>query len=131
MNPSNSNEIFLAVFSENFPVKEGSQPYFSRLVLGVGGAERSHRSSDQGSLAENWRIARTSGVDRSILRIASSYELVYCNDIPPRVAINEAIDLGKQYGHGRSGGFINGILDSIFLERYGKSDTEGEKPEHP
>ena len=80
--------------------------------------------------AENWRIERMSGVDRNILRVAV-FELVYCSDIPPRVAINEAIDLGKQYGSEESGAFINGILDSIFLERYGKSDTEGEKPEHP
>ena len=129
MNPSNSNERSLAVFSENFPVKEGSQPYFSRLVLGVGEQKEAIDRLIK-NYAENWRIERMSGVDRNILRIAV-YELVYCNDIPPRVAINEAIDLGKQYGTEESGAFINGILDSIFLERYGKSDTEGEKPEHP
>ena len=69
-----------------------------------------------------------SGVDRNILRIAV-FELVFCNDIPPRVAINEAIDLGKQYGTEESGAFINGILDSIFLERYGKSGADGESPD--
>ncbi len=69
-----------------------------------------------------------SGVDRNILRMAV-FELVYCNDIPPRVAINEAIDLGKQYGTEESGAFINGILDSIFLERYGKSEADGKKPD--
>ena len=76
--------------------------------------------------AENWRIERMSGVDRNILRIAV-FELVYCNDIPPRVAINEAIDLGKQYGTEESGAFINGILDSIFLKQYGQSDADGKK----
>jgi N utilization substance protein B len=125
MNPSNSVELSLAVFLENFPVKKGSQPYFSRLVQGVG-----EQKEDIDRLikdyAENWRIERMSGVDRNILRIAV-FELVYCSDIPPRVAINEAIDLGKQYGTEESGAFVNGILDSIFLERYGKSDAEGKK----
>jgi N utilization substance protein B len=127
MNPLNSKEGSLAVFSENFPVKEGSQPYFSRLVRGVGEQKEAIDRLIK-DYAENWRIERMSGVDRNILRIAV-YELVYCNDIPPRVAINEAIDLGKQYGAEESGAFINGILDSIFLERFGKSETDGKKPE--
>jgi transcription antitermination protein NusB len=126
MNPFNSNERSLAVFSENFPVKEGSQPYFSRLVLGVAEQKEAIDRLIK-DYAENWRIERMSGVDRNILRIAV-YELVYCSDIPPRVAINEAIDLGKQYGTEESGAFINGILDSIFLERYGKSESDGKKP---
>ncbi len=54
-------------------------------------------------------------VDRTILRIAT-YELLYCNDIPPRVAINEAIDIGKKYGSEDSGAFINGILDKVRSE---------------
>ena len=125
MNPTNPIESSLAVFSENFPVKKGSQPYFSRLVQGVG---EQMEAIDRliKDYAENWRIERMSGVDRNILRIAV-FELVFCSDIPPRVAINEAIDLGKQYGTEESGAFINGILDSIFLEKYGKSGTEGEK----
>jgi N utilization substance protein B len=71
-----------------------------------------------------------SRVDRNILRI-SVYEMTYCADIPPRVAINEAIDLGKQFGTEESGAFINGILDGIFLERYGKTSPEEiEIPSH-
>lgn len=125
MNPANPIELSLAVFLENFPVKKGSQPYFSRLVQGVG-EQRETIDRLIRDYAENWRIERMSGVDRNILRIAV-FELVFCNDIPPRVAINEAIDLGKQYGTEESGAFINGILDSIFLERYGKSEAEGER----
>ena len=41
------------------------------------------------------------------------YELLYCDDIPPKVSINEAIDIGKKFGTEDSGAFINGILDSI------------------
>ncbi len=127
MNPNNPMETSLAVFSENFPVKKGSQPYFFRLVQGV---REQKEAIDRliRDYTENWRIERMSGVDRNILRIAV-FELVFCNDIPPRVAINEAIDLGKLYGTEESGAFINGILDSIFLERYGKPETEGGKPE--
>jgi N utilization substance protein B len=51
-------------------------------------------------------------VDRNIMRVAV-YELLYCHDIPSKVSINEAIDIGKKFGTQESGAFINGILDSI------------------
>ena len=51
-------------------------------------------------------------VDRNILRIAA-FELLYCEEIPPKVTLNEAIELGKQFGSEESGSFINGILDRI------------------
>jgi N utilization substance protein B len=46
------------------------------------------------------------------------YELLYCPDIPPKVTLNEAIDLGKLYGSENSGSFINGILDAVYLKLY-------------
>jgi N utilization substance protein B len=58
-----------------------------------------------------------SRVDRNILRMAV-YELLYCPDIPPKVTLNEAIDLGKMYGSENSGSFINGILDAVYLKLY-------------
>ena len=51
-------------------------------------------------------------VDRNVMRIAV-YEMLYCNDIPPKVSINEAVDIGKKFGTQDSGAFINGIMDSI------------------
>ncbi|CAN2039704.1 Transcription antitermination protein NusB [Candidatus Magnetomoraceae bacterium gMMP-15] len=62
--------------------------------------------------SKNWQINRMSLVDRNILRIAA-FELMYCDDIPPKVSINEAIEIGKKFGTEESGSFINGILDSI------------------
>jgi N utilization substance protein B len=62
--------------------------------------------------SENWRLNRMTIIDRNILRIAI-FELLYCGDIPPKVTLNEAIDLGKRYGSEESGSFINGILDRI------------------
>ena len=54
-------------------------------------------------------------VDRNILRIAI-YEVVYRKDVPPKVSIDEAVELGKRYGTEESGAFINGILDHIYSE---------------
>ena len=51
-------------------------------------------------------------VDRNIMRLAV-YEMLFCGDIPSKVSINEAIDIGKKFGAEESGAFINGILDSI------------------
>nr|CBX29534.1 N utilization substance protein B homolog [uncultured Desulfobacterium sp.] len=62
--------------------------------------------------SSNWKISRMSCVDRNIMRIAV-FELVWCDDIPCKVSINEAIDIGKKYGTDESGPFINGILDSV------------------
>ena len=56
-----------------------------------------------------------SRVDRNILRLAV-YELLHCKDIPPKVTLNEAIDLGKDYGSENSGSFINGILDALYAK---------------
>ena len=62
--------------------------------------------------AKNWQISRMAVIDRNILRL-SCYELLYCKDIPPKVSINEAVELAKKFGDKESGGFVNGILDNI------------------
>ncbi|MEA3328160.1 MAG: transcription antitermination factor NusB [Candidatus Omnitrophota bacterium] len=62
--------------------------------------------------AENWQIKRMAVVDRNILRMAS-YELLFSKSIPPKVSINEAIDIAKKFGDTQSGMFINGVLDKI------------------
>lgn len=63
-------------------------------------------------VAQNWDIARMAVIDRNVLRLAT-YELLHSKDVPPKVAINEAIELGKRYSTQNSGAFINGILDKI------------------
>lgn len=67
------------------------------------------------SYTTNWDISRISVVDRNILRTAIS-ELLYMDDIPPIVSINEAVDIAKKYGTSESGKFVNGILDKIRME---------------
>ncbi|MBI2447472.1 MAG: transcription antitermination factor NusB [Candidatus Omnitrophica bacterium] len=61
---------------------------------------------------DNWEISRMAKVDRNIMRMAA-YELLFRDDIPPRVSINEAVDIAKKYGDMESGKFVNGVLDSI------------------
>jgi transcription antitermination factor NusB len=77
--------------------------------------------------AANWKMERMATVDRNILRIAS-YELLFATDIPPKVAINEAIEMAKKYGDKDSGKFVNGILDKINKSGRGIPEA-GEKKE--
>ena len=65
-----------------------------------------------GSTAEHWSVKRLASVDRAILRWAT-YELLYMPDVPPKVTINEAIEIAKTFSTEESSGFINGILDRI------------------
>ena len=66
--------------------------------------------------AANWELGRMAAVDRNALRIGC-YELLYNDEIPTKVAINEAIELGKRFSTKQSGSFINGILDRIRREQ--------------
>ena len=68
--------------------------------------------------AKGWRIDRMSRVDLSILRLAV-YELVFDDSIPDGVAINEAVELAKEYGGDESSSFINGILGVIAADKNG------------
>ena len=62
--------------------------------------------------SKNWKFERISVIDKSILRLAI-FEMLFMEDIPPAVTINECIDLGKTFGGENSGQFINGILDAV------------------
>ena len=62
--------------------------------------------------ATNWQIKRMAIIDRNVMRIGL-YELQHTTDIPPKVAINEAVELAKKYGDLESSKFVNGILDKI------------------
>jgi transcription antitermination protein NusB len=62
--------------------------------------------------AKNWELGRMAVVDRNILRLAV-YEMLYREDIPPVVSINEAVDIAKRFSTDESGRFVNGILDKV------------------
>ncbi len=65
--------------------------------------------------ARNWELHRIAAVDRNILRLAI-YEMLYREDIPPVVSINEAVDVAKKFSTQDSGKFVNGILDKVKSE---------------
>ena len=67
--------------------------------------------------ADNWPIDQMTLVDRNILRLGV-YEMNHNEDIPPKVAINEAIELAKAYGGPSSGKFVNGILGAMYAKLY-------------
>lgn len=67
-------------------------------------------------LAVDWSVARMASVDRAILRLAA-YEILYRDDIPASVSINEAVELAKRYGTEDSAKFVNGILGSLVRQR--------------
>jgi N utilization substance protein B len=62
--------------------------------------------------ADNWALKRMAVIDRNILRLGV-FELLHQSDVPPKVCINEAIELAKRFGDAESSKFINGILDAI------------------
>ena len=108
-----------------FQAPQSARPFAEQIIEGV-----SARKSDIDRLivsaSEHWRIERMSIVDRNILRIAL-FEMLHCPDIPPKVSINEAVDMGKTFGSSDSGAFINGILDHIL----GQLQERGELAQSP
>jgi N utilization substance protein B len=63
-------------------------------------------------VAENWRIDRMAAIDRNILRLGA-FEMLFCPDVPAKVAINESLELAKRYSTAQSSRFVNGILDRL------------------
>jgi N utilization substance protein B len=100
-----------SIYWEQFHSEEKTSSYFFRLVHGVG-AHREELDAYISRFSEHWRLERMAAIDRAILRLAI-FELLHCPEVPPKVAVNEAIELGKRFGSENSGAFINGILDSF------------------
>lgn len=113
-------------FWENSEEIDGSVKEFSDFL--VYGVEANREEVDKiiSTYADNWKLGRMATIDRNILRIAS-FELLYETDIPPKVAINEAIEMAKKYGDRDSGKFVNGILDKVSKTEQRKSDPEKEQ----
>ncbi len=89
--------------------------FATELVDGVL-AQKESLDAAISATATNWSLYRMPAVDRTILRIGS-FELLHSRDVPVRVALNEAIELGKRYSTAQSGSFINGILDQLKSRR--------------
>jgi transcription antitermination factor NusB len=95
-----------------------------RLIQG----SRRHQDGTDSRLKEvtrNWDLSRMATLDRNVLRMAV-FELLHCPDIPPKVTINEAIEIGKKFSTANSGAFINGILDRVRLDELEKTGPSQE-----
>ena len=110
------------LFCANFDPPQNTYAFFEILVCGVIDklAELDRMIE---SYSMNWKLGRMACVDRNILRIAA-FEMLYCDDIPPKVTINEAIEIAKRFGTEDSGAFINGIVDSIRLALKDRSEPQ-------
>jgi transcription antitermination protein NusB len=98
-------------FWEFCPVKPNVREFAQPLIEGM--VEHLNEIDDRiKKYCENYNLNRISAVDRNVLRLAI-YEMLYRDDIPPVVSINEAIELAKTFGGAESGAFVNGILDRI------------------
>lgn len=112
-------ELALVRYCESFPYQQDILDYTRLLLSGIRQEQAAIDKSIENA-SEHWKLARTTYVDRSILRLAV-FEMLYTPDVPPKVAIDEAIELGKKYGNEESRDFINGILDRILRESYKNS----------
>jgi transcription antitermination protein NusB len=105
----NDNESELEVTDEKL-----SPDYIVELVEGT----FTHKKEIDILLEEylkGWQMDRLSRIDREVLRLAV-YEMVYRDDVPPKVVVNEAIELSKHFGTEESGKFVNGVLGKMIRE---------------
>ena len=109
--PQKALDLFWA---EHHEEEESVKEFATTLVNGT---MQSVQKIDEiiSKYAANWQINRMAKVDLNIMRMAA-YELLYDEEIPPKVSINEAIELAKKYGDVESSKFVNGILDKISKE---------------
>lgn len=101
----------LKLFFRNHRVPVNSQAFVTELVEGTC-AHLSEIDLLISKYTTHWSLERIAVVDRNVLRLAI-FELLFSNETPPKVAINEAVELAKRFGSSESGKFVNGILDSI------------------
>ncbi len=109
-----SLDNFWAAHSEE-NIEEAVKKFTAELVRGVA-KNLGEIDKKITQFSANWQLTRMPVVDRNILRL-SCYELVFRDDIPPKVSINEAVELAKKYSGLESGKFVNAILDKIKQEK--------------
>lgn len=98
-------------FCSLYEVQKKARPYALELLEGIYDT-RPDVDRAISRHASNWRLTRIDVADRNILRIAV-YEMIHCKDVPPEVAINEAVEIAKRFCAGESPAFINGVLDAV------------------
>ena len=98
--------------AEENPASVTSMPYIKSTVLGVLEKEEELLDIISKNLASGWRLERISKVAKSVLLLAV-YEILYADDVPAPVAINEAVELSKKFDEPDSSSFVNGVLAGV------------------
>lgn len=117
---------------ENYNEKSDDK-YIDVILDGVKN-KLSNIDSEIAKAAPEWPLEQIASIDKTILRIAL-YEILYSDDVPPKVAINEAVELGKTFGGQNSSKFINGVLGTVYRSsaKYDPKEDQkmqNEKKEH-
>ncbi len=107
-----------------FPYQEDIVTYARTLLTGIG-REQEKLDDYIAKASEHWKVSRITYVDKNILRVAV-FEMLYAQDVPPKVAIDEALELAKKFGAEESKDFVNGILDRVLKDFYEKREGAGE-----
>lgn len=121
--------IWLEEFWKPLKDNQETRAFAERLVAGV----REHQNELDaliGKYATNWKVSRMQIVDRNILRLGA-YELLWLDEVPAKVTVNEAIELAKDFGDDEAAKFVNGILDKVLVTEprlaAKRADAAGEK----
>jgi N utilization substance protein B len=104
----------------NIELSSDAQAYVTTMVKGI----LKHHDDIEEILTrylKNWKLSRISKIEHTIF-IMAIYELKYHTDVPGKVVINEAIELGKKYSTKESAGFLNGILDNVYKQELKRND---------
>jgi len=110
-NDENLEEQIELFFESNEIKDEEAKKYVNDVIFGIEKNKNEILNEIEKNLKEEWKLNRISKMDLSILKLAI-YEIKY-NEIPFKVAINEAVELAKKYGEDKSKNFVNGILASV------------------
>ncbi len=102
------------VFWQENEATDDVKAFAERLVAGVL-EKKKELDALIGKYATNWKVSRMPIVDRNILR-AGVYELLWMDDVPAKVTVNEAIELAKSFGDDDASKFVNGILDQVLIK---------------
>lgn len=116
-------ETLLSSFWETNPALSEIREYTERLVQGTV-FHLAEIDTVLTQYTEHWALHRMAVVDRNILRF-STFELLYLEEVPPKVVINEAVNIAKKFSQEESGKFVNGILDKI---NHAEPRRKGEPP---
>lgn len=104
----------MSQFLEISPVQEDVRKFMVDLLESITHSKKEIDELLEKS-SENWSLSRMTVIDRNILRIATA-ELLFHKDIPPKVVIDEAVEIAKKFGSEDSPDFINGVMDRIKKE---------------